>query len=103
MLSHQYRIKLEEICGRIEKGETVELQDIIWCEKLAKSNRSASEILRKARRIAIQGKGEPGSLDEFLQTMDLGFADPADHRSRFDGADDIANFFHNDDEEMRRD
>jgi hypothetical protein len=102
MLSHNYRIKLEEICNRIETHQEVSLQNIIWAEKLAKSNRSAAEILRKARRIAIQGKGEPGSLDEFLQTMDLGFADPREHRSHFNGADDIANFFHND-EEMRRD
>jgi hypothetical protein len=102
MLSTAYRVRLEEITNRIQNGETVELQEIIWAEKLAKSNKSAAEILRKARRIAVQGKGEPGSLDEFLQTMDLGFADPREHRSHFNGADDIANFFHND-EEMRRD
>lgn len=102
MLSHQYRKKLEEICGRIERGETVELNEVIWVEKLSKSNKSAAEILRKARRIAVQGKGDPGSLDEFLQTMDLGFADPREHRTGFESADDIANFFHND-EEMRRD
>lgn len=102
MLSTAYRIRLEEIANRIENGEKVELGDIIWCEKLAKSNKSAAEILRKARRIAVQGKGDPGSLDEFLQTMDLGFADPREHRTGFESADDIANFFHND-EEMRRD
>jgi hypothetical protein len=102
MLSTAYRVRLQEICDRIERGETVELIDIIWAEKLGKSNRSAAEILRKARRIAIQGKGEPGSLDEFLQALDLGHTDPSEHRTRFDGADDIADFFRNDDE-MRRD
>jgi hypothetical protein len=102
MLSTAYRLRLLEIAGRIERGETVELIDIIWAEKLSKSNRSAAEILRKARRIAIQGKGEPGSLDEFLQALDLGHTDPSEHRTGFDGADDIADFFRNDDE-MRRD
>jgi hypothetical protein len=102
MLSTAYRLRLLEIAGRIERGETVELIDIIWAEKLSKSNRSAAEILRKARRITIQGKGEPGSLDEFLQALDLGHTDPSEHRTGFDGADDIADFFRNDDE-MRRD
>jgi hypothetical protein len=102
MLSTAYRLRLLEIAGRIERGETVELTDIIWAEKLGKSNRSAAEILRKARRIAIQGKGEPGSLDEFLQALDIGHPDPREHRAGFEGADDIADFFRNDDE-MRRD
>ena len=74
---------------------------LIWAEKWSKNNRSAAEIIRKARRISIQGKGKEGSLDEFLQIMDLGNPDPSDHRSHFNGADDIADFFKNDD--MRRD
>ena len=102
MLSTAYRLRLLEIAGRIERGETVELTDIIWAEKLSAHNTSAAEILRKARRIAIQGKGEPGSLDEFLQAMDLGDPDPSNHRTKFDGPDDIADFFRNDDN-MRRD
>jgi hypothetical protein len=95
-------MRLQSIAERIENGQTVELNDMIWCEKLCKSNKSAAEIIKKARRIAIQGKGEPGSLDEFLQIMNLGHPDPTEHRTRFDGADDIADFFHNDDG-MRRD
>lgn len=102
MLSTAYRLRLLEIAGRIERGDTVELIDIIWAEKLGKSNRSAAEILRKARRIAIQGKGEPGSLDEFLQALDLGDPDPSNHHTGFNSVDDIADFFRNDDE-MRRD
>jgi hypothetical protein len=42
------------------------------------------------------------SLDGFLNALDLGHTDPSEHRTRFDGADDIADFFRNDDE-MRRD
>ena len=102
MLSTQYRLRLQEIAGRIERGEEVSLEDMIWSEKLCKANRSAAEIIRKARRIAIQGKGKEGSLDEFLQIMDLGHPDPSEHRNQFNGADDIADFFKSD-EDMRRD
>jgi len=102
MLSTQYRLRLQGIADRIERGEEVSLEDMIWSEKLCNSNRSAAEIIRKARRIAIQGKGKEGSLDEFLQIMDLGHPDPSEHRTQFDGADDIADFFKSD-EDMRRD
>jgi hypothetical protein len=102
VLSTQYRLRLQEIADRIERGEEVSLEDMIWSEKLCKANRSAAEIIRKARRIAIQGKGKEGSLDEFLQIMDLGHPDPSEHRNQFNGADDIADFFKSD-EDMRRD
>jgi hypothetical protein len=102
VLSTQYRLRLQGIADRIERGEEVSLEDMIWSEKLCKANRSAAEIIRKARRIAIQGKGKEGSLDEFLQIMDLGHPDPSEHRSQFNGADDIADFFKSDDD-MRRD
>jgi len=102
VLSTQYRLRLQGIADRIERGEEVSLEDMIWSEKLCKANRSAAEIIRKARRIAIQGKGKEGSLDEFLQIMDLGHPDPSEHRNQFNGADDIADFFKSDDD-MRRD
>ena len=102
MLSTQYRIKVEAICEKIVKGESVELSDMIWVEKLAKANRSAATLLRQARRKAANPDMEQGGLDEFLNLLDLGNPDPREHRTRFDGADDIADFFHNDDE-MRRD
>ena len=34
MLSTQYRLRLEAICERIVKGESVELSEMIWAEKL---------------------------------------------------------------------
>jgi hypothetical protein len=102
MLSTQTRLRLQEIAGKIEKGEEVSLDDMIWAEKWSKNNRSAAEIIRKARRISIQGEGEKGSLDEFLQIMDLGNPDPSDHKSHFNGPDDIVDFFKNGDD-MRRD
>jgi hypothetical protein len=34
MLSTQYRLRLEGICDKIVKGESVELNEMIWAEKL---------------------------------------------------------------------
>lgn len=102
MLSTQYRLRLEAICDRIATGDEVSLEDMIWAEKLAKANRSAATILRQARRKAANPDMKEGSLDEFLNIMDLGNPDPSEHRTRFDGADDIADFFKTDDD-MRRD
>jgi hypothetical protein len=102
MLSTQYRLRLEAICDRIAIGDEVSLEDMIWVEKLAKANRSAATILRQARRKAANPNMKQGSLDEFLNIMDLGHPDPSEHRTRFDGADDIADFFRTDDD-MRRD
>jgi hypothetical protein len=102
MLSTQYRLRLEFICDRIVNGGEVTLEDMIWAEKLAKANRSAATILRQARRKASNPNMKEGSLDEFLNIMDLGHPDPSEHRTRFDGPDDIADFFRTDDD-MRRD
>ena len=102
MLSHQYRVRLENICEKIVNGQTVELNDIIWAEKLAQHNRSAASILRRARRKSLNPDMTEDSLDGFLNALDLGDPDPSNHRNHFDGADDIADFFRNDDN-MRRD
>ena len=102
MLSTQYRLRVESICEKIVKGEPVELSEMIWIEKLAASNRSAATLLRQARRKAANPEMTEDSLDGFLNALDLGHPDPTEHRTRFDGADDIADFFHNDDG-MRRD
>ena len=48
MLSNQYRQRMEFICKRISQGEEVQLSDMIWATKLAKANRSAGEMLRRA-------------------------------------------------------
>ena len=102
MLSTQYRLRLEAICEKIVKGESVELSEMIWVEKLAAANRSAATLLRQARRKAANPEMTEDSLDGFLNALDLGHPDPTEHRNRFDGADDIADFFRNDDN-MRRD
>lgn len=99
MLSTQYRLKLETICNKIVKGESVELTEMIWAEKLAKSNRSAATILRQARRRAANPNMQEGDMDDFLNQLDLGDPDPSNHRTGFNGVDDIIDFFSRDPED----
>ena len=94
MLSTQYRLRLEAICKKIALCETVDLQDMIWAEKLSKANTTAREWLKKARR---QSKGiEEGSMDDFMNKMGLGDPDPSNHKDGFDGADEIVDWFKQD-------
>jgi hypothetical protein len=93
MLSTKYRLRLEFICNRIAKQEEVQLNDLIWAEKLAKTNHSAGEMLRKARRIAYNPTMNENSLDGFMNALDLGDPDPTNHRTSFKGADDIVEWF----------
>ena len=93
MLSTQYRLRLEAICEKIALHEEVSLEDMIWAEKLAKSNRSAATILRQARRRAANPEMTEDSLDGFMNALDLGDPDPSNHRTGFNGADDIIDFF----------
>jgi len=98
MLSTQYRLRVEAICDKIVKGESVELSEMIWVEKLAKANRSAATLLRQARRRAANPDMEAGGLDDFMNALDLGDPDPSNHRTRFESADDIIDFFSRDNE-----
>jgi len=94
MLSTKYRLRLEFICSRIIKSEEVNLDDMIWANKLAKSNRSAAEMLRKARRAARNPDMQEGGLDDFMNQMDLGDPDPSNHRKGFQSPDEIVEWFH---------
>ena len=93
MLSTQYRLRLEYICNRISKGHEVQLEDMMWATKLAKANQSAGEMMRKARRLRNNPDIQEGGLDDFMLRMDLGDPDPSNHRTGFDSADDIADWF----------
>jgi hypothetical protein len=97
MLSTAYRIKLEGICSKIAKGESVELSEMIWCEKLAAHNAHAAKILRQARRTAITPTMKEGDLDDFLNQLDLGNTDPTSHKTGFDSIDEIVDWFRRDD------
>ena len=97
MLSTNYRLKLEGICNKIVNGESVELSDMIWAEKLSKANRTAATMLRQARRKAANPDMQEDSLDGFLNALDLGDPDPMNHRTGFDSVDDIVDWFKRDD------
>ena len=92
MLSTQYRLRLEFICKRIANNDDVKLDDMIWARKLAKANTSANEMLKMARRQAAQNIQE-GTMDDFMNRMGLGDPDPSNHKSGFDSADDIKEWF----------
>ena len=69
---------------------------MIWAEKLAKHNRSAATLLRQARRRAANPDMQEGGLDDFMNALDLGDPDPSNHRTRFNGPDDIVDWFSQD-------
>ena len=96
MLSTEYRLRMEFICQRIANQEEVKLEDMIWANKLAKANGSAGEMLRKARRIANNPDMVENSMDDFLNQMDIGNPDPADHSNGFAGAEEIVEWFQQD-------
>ena len=107
-LSHNYRIKLENICERIASHKEVSLDEMIWCEKLSKSNQVAARILRQARRAAATPTMQEGDTDDFLNQLDLGNPDPSTHITAENSIDDIVDFFKRDDDEgdgnwLRRD
>ena len=88
MLSTKYRLRLEGICKDIASGTEVSIDDMIWAQKLGKANTSARGMLSQARRLSMD---EDGSC---LKYLDIG--DPKSNKSGFIGADDIADWFHND-------
>jgi membrane protein involved in colicin uptake len=97
MLSTQYRLRLEGICQKIALREEVSLEEMIWAEKLAKANRSAATLLRQARRKAENPDMVEGSLDDFLNQLDIGgLGHERFGRGGFNGADDIADWFSED-------
>ena len=96
MLSTNYRLRLEFICKKIASKEEVKLEDMIWSEKLAKANTTAREMLNQARRTASNPDIVEGSLDDFMNKMNLGDPDPSNHRTSFDGPDDLLNWFKQD-------
>ena len=90
MLSTAYRLRLEGICKSIAAGTEVSIDDMIWAQKLAKSNTSARGMVNQARRLAT----DPDST--FIKYLDIGDSDPRKHKRGFNGADDIAEWFRND-------
>lgn len=93
MLSTEYRLRLEFICSRIAEGQEVKLDDMIWANKLAGVNTTAATWLRQARRKVENPDMIKGSLDEFMNQMDLG---DRESYGQFESTDDIVEFFKKD-------
>ena len=96
MLSTKDRLKAEFICSRISKRESVVFADMLWIEKYAKAHRSVGEMLRKARRTANNPEMQEGSLDDFLNQMDIGDPDPSNHLTNESSLDGIVDAFRRD-------
>ncbi|BCU93196.1 MAG: hypothetical protein CM15mV1_1370 [uncultured marine virus] len=88
MLSTQYRLRMEAICKDIASGTEVSMEDMIWAQKLAKANTSARGMLSKARRLSTDDDGS------VLKYLDIG--NQNSRKTGFNGADDIAEWFRND-------
>ena len=95
MLSTEYRLRMEFICNRIAEQQDVQLEDMVWAQKLAKANGSAGEMLRKARRQAANPEMPQGGLDAFMNAMDLGDPDPT-HQIGLGSDEEIAAWFRHD-------
>jgi len=93
MLSTQTRLRLESIAKKIRTHQNVSFDEMQWAQKWADHNRSAASILSRARRVAIQGEGPEGSMDELLQGLDIGDPDPSNHLVGPQDPDTLANWF----------
>jgi hypothetical protein len=103
MLSTDVRLRLEFIADRIANHSEVSLEDMTYIQKWANNNRHAAEILRRARRTAIQGKPEAGSLDELMNALDLGDPDPSNHLNGPQDIDTLVDWFRRRPDEGRPD
>jgi hypothetical protein len=103
VLSTKVRLQLEEICQRIENHTEVSLSEMALIQKYASANRTVYDMLQRARRRAINRPLNDGSLDAFLDQMNIGNPDPTTHITGESSIDDLADFFKSDNDHMRRD
>lgn len=96
MLSTPTRLRLEDIAARIAGGLNVTFEEMTWATKWSEHNRSAAEILRRARRRAISGLPEQGTIEELIDVFDIGSPDPTDHLVGPQDPEDLANWFKQD-------
>ena len=98
MLTTATRLKLQEICGRIARGEMVSLQERVLLQKFANRDRSVSSWVSRAHR-QLHAKPSNG-VDGLLADLDLGSQDPGDqHRPD----DDLGDWFGQASPWLRRD
>lgn len=93
MLSSEKRLQLQNIAQRIARKEEVSFAERELIHKWANHNRSVYEMLRRAQREAFYDETQSTWVDKFLYDMNLGDPDPSNHRSEFDGPEDLGGFF----------
>ena len=99
MLTTSTRLKLQEILGRMVRGEVVSFQDRVLLQKYADRDRTVSSWLHRAQRLRQRGCAAAG-LDGLLDDLDLGSSDPGD---RFRPEDDLGDWFGGASPWLRRD
>ena len=98
MLSSKYS-RLEYICNRISNNSEVQLDDMIWADKLTKLTGPLERCC--VRHVVVKltltcRKARWMTLNQ----MDLGDPDPQRHRNGFDNVDQIVEWFHDDKPEI---
>ena len=91
MLTTKTRLKLQDILTRLSKNEVVSLDERILVQKYADRNSTVWHWLRKARSIQAKGNLEQGSMDGFMQQMNLPGQTREDHFNR--SQDDLGEWF----------
>tara|TARA_Y100001968_G_scaffold17619_1_gene13943 strand:+ start:5582 stop:5884 length:303 start_codon:yes stop_codon:yes gene_type:complete len=90
MLTTTSRIRIQEILGRLAKGNEVTLKERIYVNKYASRYQNVSRWLRKASNIQ-QNKLISNQIDDLLNGLDLCSSDP--HATYNPDQDDIGEWF----------
>ena len=99
MITTTTRLKLQEILGRVARGELVSLQERVLLQKYADRDRTVSSWIHRAQRQRERGCTATG-IDGLLDDLDLGSQDAADrHRPE----DDLGDWFGGASPWLRRD
>lgn len=93
MLSTQIRLRLEDIAARISGRLNVTLEEMTFIQKWAEHNKSAYEILQKARRRVIHGEPIKGTIDELLDGLNISDPNPDNHRIGPQDPDSWSDYF----------
>ena len=96
MLSTKYRQRMEFIWSNIEGESKDGGYDLT--QKLAKHHHSAESMLRILNPMNLSQEPDmiEGGLSDFMNQLDLGDPDPTRHKSRFESADEIMEWFKRD-------
>ena len=98
MLTTSTRLKLQNICQRIAKGDIVSLQDRVYLQKFAERDRSVGSWLSRA--LVQQQQGKQQGLDGLIADLDLDHHQPEDCDKP---EDDLGGWFSNASPWLRRD